>query len=125
MLRIIRLHVGLFKYLRTELKKKKNLVTLIKFFRAIIIAYFKELIKLYKESFNIFDPMYREQKQKYNKYNQYRKDINNAWKIIQYILHTGKNRTEMKQIRRDFERYGKISKELEEAILRDVYGQRR
>ena len=123
--RFFKLHVGLVGYIRAEIKKKKTIQQKIFFFRDLSKQYFSFIIEEYKHLFLYLDPLYNKQKKEFAKYQQYKKDITNAWKIVQYMLTAGKNRTEMKQIRRDFERYWKITKELEEAILRDLYGQRR
>ena len=118
----IKMHIGLFKYLNLELRKKKTLVEYIKFFRSLGIQYFKVNLQSYKDLFRILDPEFRKQKAQYEKYQQYRKDIANAFKLIQYMIKQGENRSDRKNIRRDFEKYGRITKEMEQQILRDIYG---
>ena len=54
-MRLIKLHIGLFRYIKIELKKKRTLKQFVKFVKELIVAYIKELIKLYKDLFLIFD----------------------------------------------------------------------
>lgn len=121
-MKIVRLHVGLIKYLIKELPKRKKLNDLIKFIRLVFKSYFKELLKIYKELFIQLNPQYQKQKRDFKKYQQYKKDISNAYKIIQWMIKQGENRTERKHIRKDFEKHGRLSKETEKTILRDIYG---
>jgi len=122
MLKIIKLHADLIKVLRIESKKKKSLKQLIYFLRDVLKSYFKYLLRMYAEIFLQFNPKYQEQKKQFEKHKQYKKDIANAWKIIQWMLKQGEKRIERKQIRRDFLCYGKISKELERELMKDIYG---
>ena len=121
-MRLIKLHTGLINYLRTELKNKRSFKKWILFFKELSKVYFRELIKLYKELFIQLDPQYQKQKAEFKKYQQYKKDIQNAYKIIQWMIKQGENRTERKHIRRDFEKHGRLNKETEKAILKDIYG---
>jgi len=52
---IIRLHVGLYRFIKQELPKKKKLPEIIKFVLNITKAYIKELIRLYKNVFLILE----------------------------------------------------------------------
>jgi hypothetical protein len=123
-MRIINLHIGLFKYLRTELKRKRTPNQLIKFLLDLGKNYLLTILNEYKMLFHYLDPQYQKARQDYKLQQQYRKDITNAWKILQWMMKKGNNRYERKQIKRDFIKYGKMTKELQDAILRDVYGER-
>ena len=122
MTKLIKLHMGLIQYLKVELKKKRTSKALVMFFKDLSKRYANAMLNEYKTLFLIGDADYQKQKKEYEKYQQYRKDISNAWKIIQYMIKQGENRNERKQIRRDFEKHGRISKELEVNILKDIYG---
>ncbi len=122
MIRILKLHLGLVKYVNSELRKQKGFRNVVKFFLNLGKAYYTAMLNEYRILLNSLDPKYRKQIKFQKKYMQYKKDLANAWKILQYMIKQGENRTERKQIKYDFERFGKISKEIEEAILRDIYG---
>lgn len=117
----IKLHVGLFQFIRREVKKLKTLKSYVKFFKSVSVAYCKEVVKLYKALFHYFDADYRKQKANYAKYQQYRKDITNAYKILQYMIKVGATRDARKYIKRDFEKHGIIPKDFEKELLKVIY----
>lgn len=118
----ILLHISLIKFLNKELRKKRTVKQLITLLKDIAKTYLKTLLQQYKNLFLQLDPEYIKQKKQYEKYQQYRKDINNAYKLLMWMIKQGESRADRKNIKRDFEKYGRISKELEKQILRDVYG---
>ena len=120
--KFIKLHIGLFKFLNVELRKKKTTKEYIHFFKTLGIQYFKVNLQNYKDLFKELDPVFRKQRAQYEKYQQYKKDIANAYKIVQYMVKQGENRADRKNIRRDFEKYGRLTKELEGQILKELYG---
>jgi len=122
MIKFLKLNLGLIKFLNVELRKEKTSQEYIKFFKNIIIPYYKVNLQNYKDLFKIFDPEYRKQKGNFKKYQQYRKDVTNAFKIIQYMVKQGETRDARKYIKRDFEKHGIISKEFEKELLRVIYG---
>lgn len=81
MIRIVKLHLGLIKFIYIELKKKRTIQELIKFFRNLIGSYLKELLKLYKQ---LFDMDYRKQQAEYKKYQQAKKEIVGLIKLLRY-----------------------------------------
>jgi hypothetical protein len=81
---LIKLHLGLIKYLKIELRKKRTLKELILFFANIIKLYLKELIRLYKTLFLVFDKDYQKQQQEYKKYQQAKKEIVGLIKLLRY-----------------------------------------
>ena len=122
MIKFLKLNLGLIKFLNVELRKKKTKKEYITLFKSIGVQYFKINLQNYKDLFRLLDPEYIKQKAQYEKYQQYRKDIANAYKLVQYMIKQGENRSDRKMIRRDFEKYGRLSKEMEAQILRDIYG---
>ena len=120
--KFFKLHTGIFQYLRVELKKKRTALQLVKFLKSLFLQYIKQVLLLYKTLFLLLDPEYQKQKVNFEKYQQYKKDITNAYKIIQYFIKEGETRTDRKYIRRDFEKHGIIPKEFEQKILKDIYG---
>jgi hypothetical protein len=119
---LISLHNYIFNLLRQNIKQKQTFRQRIFFLKNVCQSYFKILLQEYKRVMNFLDPHYRQENEKRKKYNQYRKDIFSAWKIIQWMIKQGETRHDRKNIRRDFEKHGRISKELERAILKDIYG---
>ena len=109
---LIRLHLGLVRYLLKEIPKQKNPRELIKFSILIVGIYVKELLKLYKILFLIFDVEYQKQKKQFDKMQKVKVDLNRALKILQYIdkkmVNQGKNRQEIRQFWRDFYTTGQI-----------------
>jgi siroheme synthase (precorrin-2 oxidase/ferrochelatase) len=123
-MRFFKLHLGLIKYLVIELKKKRTLKELIYFFKNLIKSYLKELLNLYKSLFLIFDKDYREQKKQYNKYNQIKKDLQNAIKLLNYIDNKMEkqeiNRQRRRQFWRDFYSNGQIRKDIFDDLLKEI-----
>jgi len=84
MIKLIKLHVGLYRYLKIELNKKRTFRELVLFLLITIKAYFKELIRLYNTLFLIFDKEYRFQKKQYKKYQSAQKEIKGLIKLLRY-----------------------------------------
>lgn len=125
-MRIVKLHVGLVKYLLTELKKKRTLKELIIFLRNLMVSYTKEMIKLYKDLFLVFDADYQKQKKQYNNYQKVKKELNQALKILQYVddrmEKQGKSRKERRQFWQDFYKYGSVRKEMFDDLIKEIGG---
>ena len=81
---LIKLHIGLLKYLRQEILKKRTLKELILFLKQVGTIYFKELLKIYKTAFLIFDADYQKQKKEYDKYQKAKKEIVGLIKLLRY-----------------------------------------
>ena len=123
-IKFIKLHIGLIKFLQSESKRKRTPKKLIYFLKEVGQAYLKELLKLYKELFLIFDSTYREQKKKYDNYNQLKLDLQRALKLLQYIdnkmAKMGKSRQQRRQFWRDFYSRGELRKETFEQLLNEL-----
>jgi hypothetical protein len=118
----IKLHKNVFALLKQEVKRKRTVPQAIYFVRDLLKEYGKALFQEYRLLFLNFDPQYQKVKNEKEKYAQYRKDINNAYKIIMWMIKQGENRDKRKHIRRDFEKHGILNKETEKMILKDIYG---
>lgn len=118
----IKLHHNIAKLLKQEVKRKRTAKQIIYFVRDLLKEYCKALYQEYKLLFLKFDPQYQKVKREKEKYQQYKKDINNTYKILQWMIKQGGDREQRKQIRRDFEKYGMLNKETEAMILKDIYG---
>ena len=118
---LIKLHLGLTKYLRVELKKKRNLIQLILFFKQLLKIYFKELLKIYK---NLFDLDYKKQQKEYNKYTQLKKDLQRALKLLNYLdiqmQKAGLNRQRRRRFWQEFYKYGQVRKEVFDNLLKEI-----
>jgi predicted MPP superfamily phosphohydrolase len=121
---LFKLHVGLFKYLKTELPKKKTLKEIIKFLKPIVIAYPKELLRQYKTLFLVLDSTYQKQKKEYDKYQKIKKELQQALKMLQYVDNklekSGVNRQRRRQFWRDFYRDGQCRKDVFEDLLKEI-----
>jgi len=126
MFRIVQLHLGLLRYLRVELKKKRKLNELVRFFQALGKSYFRELLKLYKELFRQFDPEFQKQKKQYDNYNQIKKDLQRCLKMLQYLDKKMQQQGISRQMRRhfwqNFYKDGQIRKETFDDLLKELGG---
>lgn len=122
MIRLIRLHRGLLRYIKFELPKQKGFRKVVRFFLNLSKAYYIAMLNEYRYFLKQFDPSYHKQKSQIKKYNQYKRDLTNAYKLLQFMIKQGNDRTERKQLREDFIKYGKLSKQLQETILKEIYG---
>jgi hypothetical protein len=124
MKQLIKLHLGLFRYLRVELPKQKTLKKIIEFLKQLIGVYLRELLKLYKNLFLILDPIYQKQKKEYDKYQKIKIDLNRALKILQYVddklEKNGVNRQRRRQFWRDFYSSGQCRKDVFEDLLKEI-----
>lgn len=121
MLKIVNFHLGLIKYLANELKKKRTPKELVLFLKQTVKAYLRGLIDLYKRFLKHFDKDYRKELKKYEKLQQARKDLNNAYKLLQYMVKKEGNRHERRSAFFDFVKHGRLTKEFEAEILKEVY----
>jgi hypothetical protein len=121
---LIKLHLGLFKYIKVELPKKKTLKEIIKFLKQIIKVYLKELIKLYKNLFLVFDIDYQKQKKQFDKYNKVKKELQQALKMLQYVDKRMIEQKVPRNIRRqfwnDFRKNGTVRKETFDQLLKEI-----
>jgi len=119
-----RLHLGLIKHLRNELKKKRNFNQLIHFFIDVTKLYYRELLKQYRTQLKVFDPDYQKQKKQYNKYNQLKKDLQRALRLLTYLdtkmAKSGLNRQRRRQFWRDFYSQGQLRKEVFDNLLKEI-----
>jgi len=124
MFKIIKLHIGLYRYLKQELKTKRTPKELIKFLRDIVLSYFKEILKLFKNIFLIFDPNYCKQRKEYNKMQKIKLDLKRALKMLQYIdknmIKMGKKRQERRQFWRDFYRDAQVRTDVFESLEKEI-----
>jgi hypothetical protein len=123
-MRIVKLHIGLFNYLRTELKKPRKPNELVRFLQAIGKSYFAELLKLYKELFRQLDPEFQKQKKEYEKYNTLKTDLQRALKLLKYIdnklAKQGISRNARRQFWRDFYARGQVRTETFNDLLKEI-----
>jgi len=121
---LIKLHVGLTRYLLNELPKRKNLRDVINFLKPLLGVYFKELLKLYKSLFLVFDKEYQKQKKQFDKMQRIKVDLNRALKILQYIdkkmVDKGNNRQEIRQFWLDFTKNGQVRQDIFDELLKDI-----
>lgn len=122
---LIRLHIGLVKFIITELKKKKKTPKeLLKFVKEIVKVYFKALGQEVKSWFLIFNKDYRKQKKEYKKLQQVKKDLQRAVKILEYVdtklEKKGINRQRRRQFWRDFYSNGQIRKDVFEDLMKEI-----
>jgi methionine salvage enolase-phosphatase E1 len=125
-MRLIKLHIGLFRYIKIELKKKRTPKQFVKFVKELIVAYIKELIKLYKDLFLILDADYQKQNQAYKKSQQIKVDLQRCLKMLQYVDEKMKQSKipgyKRRQFWRDFYRDGQLRKDVFDDLLKEIDG---
>jgi hypothetical protein len=123
MLKLLQLHMGLLKYLKIELPKKKFLEG-VKFVISIVPVYLKELLKLYKNIFLIFNKEYQKQKIQSKKMQNIKADLQRCLKILKYVDEkmdkAGVNRQRRRQFWRDFYRDGAMRKDVFDDLLKEI-----
>jgi methionine salvage enolase-phosphatase E1 len=125
-MRLVKLHLGLFTYLRIELKKSRKPNELIRFLQAVGKSYFQELLKLYKELFRLFDPEFQKQKKQYDNYNKLKIDLQRCIKMLQYLDKKMQQRGVSRQMRRhfwqNFYKDGQVRMEVFNDLLKEIGG---
>ena len=125
-MKLIKLHVGLFRYVKMELKKKRTPKQLVKFYKELVVAYIKEIIKLYTELFLILDADYQKQKKEYKKMSEIKRDLYRALKMLKYIdtklTKIGKDRAFRRNFWREFFKDGAVRKEVFDDLMKEIGG---
>lgn len=119
---LIKMHISLIKFLNIELRKKRTSIELREFYRVVAKQYVIGIKQEIKKVTGIFDPEMKKLKVQQKKIQQAKKDLYNAYRLMQYMIKKGETKTERKQITRDFIKFGRISKEFEVELLKEVYG---
>jgi hypothetical protein len=121
---IIKLHIGLYRFIKQELPKKKKLAEIIKFTLNITKAYIKELIRLYKDVFLILDVDYQKKQKELKKYNQIKVDLERCLKMLRYLDSkmdkAGINRQTRRRFWRDFYKDGQLRKDVFNDLVKDI-----
>jgi hypothetical protein len=124
MKQLIKLHIGLVKYLAKELPTKKTPKEVIEFLKNIIGVYLRELIKLFRNMFLIFDKDYMTKKKEFEKTQRIKIDLQRCLKMLQYVdtkmEKAGLNRQRRRQFWRDFYKDGQIRKETFDDLLKEI-----
>jgi hypothetical protein len=116
MIQIIQLHLGLFRYLKTELKKKRTHEEYKTFWYGVRSGYLTALKQLVKSYTLIFNKEYRKQKKEYTKQQQIKVDLQRALKMLHYIdkkmATQGKSRRERRSFWREFYKEAQVRTEV-------------
>jgi methionine salvage enolase-phosphatase E1 len=122
--KFIKLHWGLFLFLRRELPKKRTAKQLIYFLTDIAKRYFQIHLQEYRNLFNVLDPEYRKQKAEYERKNDIKKDLQRALKILHYVdvkmVKAGKNRQERRSFWRDFYKNGEVRNDVFKDLDKEI-----
>ena len=120
----IKLHWGLIRFLNKELRKKRTSRETVFFLKDILKVYFTQLIKLYNNMFLVFDTDYQKQKKKQKQYNELKKQLNQALKLLKYIdkkmLKQGLSRQKRRQFWRDFSDRGELRKKTFDELSKEL-----
>jgi ribosomal protein S4 len=119
--RLIKIHISFVKYFIIEMKRKKNNLERKEFIKTAFKNYSIVMKNEFTQMKAMLTPSYYKQKKEFLKKQQFKKDLQNAYRILQYMVAKQGTRIERKNIRRDFEKYGIISVELEKEIFNELY----
>lgn len=119
--RLFKIHISFVKYFIIEMKRKKNNLERKEFIKTAFKNYSIVMKNEFKQIKAMLTPSYYRQKKEFLKKQQFKKDLQNAYRILQYMITKAGTRTERKNLRRDFEKYGIISVELEKEIFNELY----
>lgn len=123
-MRILKLHLGLVRYILNELPKQKGLRKVVKFFLNLSKAYSIAILNEYRLFLKSFDTEYRNQIKKQKKNEDLRKKLYQALKLLQYIetkmSKEGISRQRRRQFWREFYGSGQIRKEVFEELLKEI-----
>lgn len=123
-MKLLKLHIGLYRYFRMEFPKKKTKAERIDFIKNLVKAYLKELLNMYKSLYLILDPTYQKQKKEFKKYQNIKVDLQRCIKILKYmdekLEKSGINRQRRRQFWRDFYSRGEIRKETFDQLLNEI-----
>jgi hypothetical protein len=124
MIRFAKLHISLFKYIRTELKKKRSLKQLVIFFEGTLRAYIRAIKQELNLLFQNLEPEYRKQKEEFKKHKQIKVDLQRALKMLQYLdkkmINAGYNRKQRKQFWRDFYKMQSVRNEVFKELEKEI-----
>jgi hypothetical protein len=124
MKQLINLHKSLFKFLKTELKKRRTPSKLVHFLYDTLKKYSQALLTLYKQVFLVFDKEYMKQKAEYEKRKKLMDDMRRCVRLLQYINEKWEkkfNKQQSKQKWHDFVKSYQLRKEEFEALMKEIY----
>lgn len=124
-MRLIKVHVGLIKYLIEAFIKNRTIKLRLKILINIIKSYPKVIWNELKVSWkSIFDKDYRLQKKKYDDVQKLKKEFQRALKILKYFDESMKKKGfpswRRKQFWRDFYKSGSIRSEVFEELEKEL-----
>ena len=124
MIKLFKLHISLFQYLKQELKKKRTPKELVYFLRDVAKQYIKIHVQEVQNLFKLFDPEYRKQKAEFDKHNKVKADLQRALKILQYIdrkmVKEGKSRQVIRQFWLDFTKNAQVREDVLKGIEKEL-----
>lgn len=83
-MRLFKMHVGLYQYIKTEIKKPRNKKETKEFWLGIIRAYFSAWKNEITLLIKIFDKDYQLKKKEYEKFQKAKKEIAGLIKLLRY-----------------------------------------
>jgi len=122
---LIEIHVGLFKFLRAELKKKRALVKLIYLLRDTFKQYFKVLLHEYKMLlYFVTDKKYREAKKKLDRRQKTAKELIDGlrcWlRVMEGMEEAGVHKRYLGLFLRDIVKHPDRRKQLFEELIKQL-----
>ena len=124
-MRIVKLHIGVVKFLAKELPKRKNPKEVKECLKFIFGLYSKEMIKLFKEIPLIFDKTYQKSKKEYENRLKIQKELDRALKILRYfddkMMKRGDNRHDIRQFWLSFTKEGTVREDVFNELYKDIH----
>jgi len=124
-MRLIKVHIGLIKYLKEALIKEKTIKGRIKIFKNVIKSYpiviKNEIVVIWK---SLFDKQFKEEKKKYNNIQKLKKEFQKALKMLHYFDESMKKKGfpswRRKQFWRDFYKSESVRTEVFEELAKEL-----
>ena len=116
MIKFFKIHIGIYRYLKAEFKKKKTPKQHILFLKQVFGDYSKFMLQEYKKLFLLLDPEFRKQKKEYERKKQLVEDLkkllNLLHRIDTHLIDLGFPSWKRKQFRMDYFKHGAINNEV-------------
>lgn len=113
----LKIHIGIFLYLKREFKNRKSNLQYFLFFKKFLKDYYnRAILANYRKLFLLLDPQFRKQKAEYERKKQLVEDLkkllNLLHRIDTHLIELGFPSWKRKQFRMDYFKHGAVNNEI-------------
>jgi len=127
-MRIIKLHHQILKFLLHEFKRKRTFSQLVRFFLTFITNYSKVILTEYSLAltyiYNSFNPEFTKQQQELKRFNEVKRNLQTALKLLQQVeiqmKKRGLPRQQIRQFFRDFYSRGYVRQDVFDDLMKQI-----